>query len=100
MIKSESRSVNTRTSYFIDSKQFNRLIFHLAFSCTKRSRESRPMDTVAFWVKLLSLEFPWPASITSQGKAIVLSHKHKHMHEVHVYTLFLMQFTEPCPIMA
>lgn len=65
------------------------------------------MDTVAFWVKLLSLEFPWLGSITSQGKTIVLSHKHKHMHKVHVYTQphahptqFLMQFTEPCPIMA
>ncbi len=42
----------------------------------KGSRESRPMDTVGFWVKLLSLEFPWLESITSQGKAIVLSHKH------------------------
>lgn len=76
---------------------------------TKRGRESRPADTVAFWVKLLSLEFPWLGSITSQGKAIVLSHKHKHMHKVHVCTLplhmhnptlFLMQFTQPCPIMA
>lgn len=61
------------------------LVLHLAFGYTKRGRESRPMDTVAFWVKLLSLEFPWLRSITSQGKAIVLSHKHKHMHKVHIH---------------
>lgn len=50
-----------------------------------RARETRPMDTVAFWVKLLSLEFPWLCSITSQGKAIVLSYKHNHMRKVCVY---------------
>lgn len=49
------------------------------------STESRPMDTVAFWVKLLSLEFPWPGSTTSQGKTIVLAHKLQHMCKVHVY---------------
>lgn len=58
---------------------------------------------MALQVKLLLLEFPWLCSITLKRKSIVLSHKHKHMHEVHVCshpTQCITQFTEPCPIMA
>lgn len=61
------------------------------------------LHTVMLRVKLLSLEFSWLGSITSWGKAIVLSHKHMHMYtcthihaHMHNLTLFIMQ----CPITA
>ena len=49
--------------------------------------KTRSLDIVTFLVKLLSPEYPWLGSFLSQGKAIVLSHKHKHVHNVHVCTL-------------
>lgn len=77
---------NENDQYLTPSKLISYLALQHAFGYPKRGREGGPMDTVAFWVQLLSLEFPRLESITSREKAIVLSFKHNHMHRVHVYT--------------
>lgn len=62
-------------------------------------REIRAVDTVAFYV----LEFPWLWSTITKGKpisALEQTQAHVQKYSNHVHKVFLMQFTEPCPIMA
>lgn len=75
---------------------------------SERSRGIRTIDTVTYLVKLLSLEFPWLGANISRGSHCALTNtsarikymsRHNHSH-THSPTMFLMQFTEPCPIMA